>query len=83
MENSKCPSCNKEYAPFRDQKSLAEYRISSLCQSCQDSIWGVTETKPPNGHCPNCGEYYYSEHNKYSPCCTSHCYKEFLASLTE
>lgn len=37
-----CPFCNKEVSEdeFRDELSLKEYRISGLCQKCQDEVFG-------------------------------------------
>lgn len=38
-----CPICNsKIYTDeFRDSLSVKEFRISGLCQKCQDKIFGV------------------------------------------
>jgi len=38
----KCPFCHKEVSPddFRDELSLKEYKISGLCQACQDKTFG-------------------------------------------
>jgi hypothetical protein len=33
--------CGKAITPFRDEKSAAEYRISGLCQTCQDEVFGA------------------------------------------
>lgn len=33
--------CGGPATEFRDQKSEKEYRISGLCQKCQDAIFGV------------------------------------------
>ncbi len=38
--NSLCPFCGKEIQGFRDNLSVTEYRISGLCQSCQDETFG-------------------------------------------
>lgn len=32
--------CGKEVGTFRDALSEKEYRISGLCQECQDSVFG-------------------------------------------
>lgn len=32
--------CGKPATEFRDELSRKEYRISGLCQACQDSIFG-------------------------------------------
>jgi hypothetical protein len=36
-----CISCGGDANSFRDEISKAEYRISRLCQKCQDEIWGA------------------------------------------
>jgi len=38
-----CPSCKLKIkaADFRDSLSLREYRISGLCQKCQDKVFGI------------------------------------------
>ena len=45
--NKECMGCDLDSAiiegSFRDDQSLAEYHISGLCQSCQDSVFGGTE----------------------------------------
>ena len=33
--------CGKPITEFRDQLSEQEYRISGLCQKCQDQIFGA------------------------------------------
>lgn len=38
-----CVSCAKAPGEFRDECSCREWAISSLCQSCQDSIFGAGE----------------------------------------
>ena len=40
-----CVKCGGEVKPedFRDDLSLKEYRISALCQECQDLIFEPTE----------------------------------------
>jgi len=45
VENCKkglCPFCGKKIdtAEFRDDISLKEYKISGLCQKCQDEFFG-------------------------------------------
>lgn len=42
-ENGKCPFCGKdmENAEFRDENALKEFKISGLCQKCQDEFFGV------------------------------------------
>lgn len=35
--------CGKPIEGFRDEKSAREYRISGLCQKCQDEVFGVEE----------------------------------------
>jgi hypothetical protein len=38
-----CPFCGKavNQSDFRDTLSVKEFRISGLCQSCQDDFFGV------------------------------------------
>jgi len=33
--------CGQNIGEFKDDLSLTEYRISGLCQKCQDEIFGV------------------------------------------
>ena len=43
VEQGNCPFCKKAIHPnteFRDELSLKEYRISGLCQKCQDKTFG-------------------------------------------
>lgn len=35
-----CVMCGKEAKEFRDQLSQREFRISGMCQACQDSMFG-------------------------------------------
>lgn len=37
--------CGGVATNFRDQESQDEYRISGLCQECQDHIWGPAPAK--------------------------------------
>ena len=41
IENGKCPTCGKkiEMKEFRDELSLKEFKISYLCQACQDKVF--------------------------------------------
>ena len=42
IEQGKCPFCNEPIGKqfFRDKLSRREFRISGLCQACQDSVFG-------------------------------------------
>lgn len=40
INNNLCPHCKKSIGKFRDGLSVDEYRISGLCQKCQDSVFG-------------------------------------------
>lgn len=42
IAENKCTWCGASVTPksFKDETSLNEYRISGMCQKCQDSIWG-------------------------------------------
>ena len=39
IEKKICPSCNNDVGVFRDLLSEKEYKISGMCQSCQDSVF--------------------------------------------
>jgi len=42
VECGNCPICNKKInlnIQFRDNLSLKEFRISGLCQDCQDDVF--------------------------------------------
>jgi hypothetical protein len=41
VERKQCPSCGKSIneKKFRDKISMKEYKISGLCQSCQDEVF--------------------------------------------
>lgn len=36
-----CPQCGEAVTSLRDELSMKEFRISGLCQSCQDAIFGA------------------------------------------
>lgn len=38
-----CAWCGKPVTGFRDALSAGEYRISGLCQKCQDETFGAAE----------------------------------------
>lgn len=38
-EEGQCPTCKGPIGPFRDSLSEREYRISHMCQKCQDSVF--------------------------------------------
>lgn len=38
-KNGKCPFCKKAITDFRDALSKREYKISGLCQECQDEVF--------------------------------------------
>jgi len=42
VEKNRCPFCNKEINmdDFQDELSRREYRISGLCQDCQNKVFG-------------------------------------------
>ena len=43
IKAEKCPTCGEYVSAnnFRDRLSLEEFRISGMCQVCQDSIFGT------------------------------------------
>jgi ssDNA-binding Zn-finger/Zn-ribbon topoisomerase 1 len=42
VENGKCPLCGEDInmESFKDDVSIKEFKISGICQKCQDSIFG-------------------------------------------
>lgn len=40
INSNKCVSCKADVKFFRDDISLREYKISGLCQKCQDEFIG-------------------------------------------
>ncbi len=44
VESGICPFCNKhvDWSDFEDDLSVKEFKISGLCQACQDEIFGKT-----------------------------------------
>ena len=41
IEANQCAFCKKEVTDFRDEISIREYRISGMCQACQDEVFGT------------------------------------------
>ena len=39
VDAHKCPTCEQEIGAFKDELSLREFRISGMCQSCQDGFF--------------------------------------------
>jgi len=41
MSKGKCPICGEKIKPdeFKDELSLKEFRISGMCQACQDKTF--------------------------------------------
>lgn len=39
VEHGFCPICKKPVGPFKDELSKKEYKISGLCQTCQDEVF--------------------------------------------
>ena len=41
VEKGKCPFCKKQVEPgkFKDELTLKEYRISGMCEECQDGFF--------------------------------------------
>lgn len=40
LEKGVCVKCKQEVGEFKDPSSEKEYRLSALCQSCQDEFFG-------------------------------------------
>jgi hypothetical protein len=43
IDQGRCPFCSKEInkEEFRNEISLKEFKISGLCQKCQDDFFGI------------------------------------------
>lgn len=44
INNDHCATCDNPNLAFRDTLSQKEYRISGMCQDCQDQVFGKEET---------------------------------------
>jgi len=42
VEKGRCPICNKkiDMNGFKDDLSIKEFKISGMCQKCQDNFFG-------------------------------------------
>jgi len=42
VKEGKCPTCGKiiDISLFKDELSLKEFRITGMCQDCQDEVFG-------------------------------------------
>lgn len=45
LAGNNCVSCGGRADTFRDEISRREYKISSLCQKCQDKVFGVVDSE--------------------------------------
>ncbi len=43
VKDGMCMTCEGQASFFRDAVSEDEYRISGMCQDCQDSVFGISE----------------------------------------
>lgn len=43
LAGNECVKCGEFNLEFRDEISRKEYKISALCQCCQDGIFGTEE----------------------------------------
>lgn len=41
VEHGICPTCNKpiDFSKFKDELNKKEFKISGMCQTCQDSVF--------------------------------------------
>lgn len=39
INNGKCPLCSCDITKFKDKLSEKEFKISGLCQLCQDKVF--------------------------------------------
>ena len=68
VETGKCPFCKItiDHSSFTSELSKREFKISGLCQACQDK----TFDPPAEDMCPHCGEQgcpgptYYPDENQ-------------------
>lgn len=44
-----CVSCGKPAVEFKNALSCKEYRISGLCQNCQDEVFALLEDEDEDG----------------------------------
>lgn len=40
VRDGSCPICREKVMSFRDELSVQEFRISGMCQACQDAVFG-------------------------------------------
>jgi len=40
VDQGLCPTCGKEIGPFRNDIARKEFKISGMCQDCQDLVFG-------------------------------------------
>ena len=41
IKRNRCPLCNRDITEFRNARSQDEFKISGMCQECQDVVFGV------------------------------------------
>lgn len=41
----RCRACGNRAGEFRDQRSIDEFTVSSLCQGCQDKVFIDTDNR--------------------------------------
>jgi len=44
IRGATCPQCSGNIIAFRDELSVKEYKISGLCQHCQDDFFGAPDS---------------------------------------
>ncbi len=84
-----CPCCKAKISclsEFRDGLSVKEYKISGICQKCQDKVFGAPSDEAEKsarivGRCPNCGDHYNNLQDNFGGTCSKKCFDEFLRSL--
>lgn len=43
MNDKECATCDNPNLTFRNDLSAKKYRISTMCQDCQDKVFGMEE----------------------------------------
>jgi len=84
-----CPLCKTKITclnDFRDNQSVKEYKISGMCQNCQDGVFGAPSDEAEKsarivGRCPNCGDHYNNLQDNFGGVCSQKCSEEFIRSL--
>ncbi len=56
VHQGKCPLCNKNIGTFKDKLSEKEFKISGMCQACQDDFFNEESPKEMVSELKECQE---------------------------